>query len=467
MHVTETNADGLKREFKVVVPAGHMETLVNTRLEEVGRTAKIPGFRPGKVPFNFLKKKYGPSVMGEVLENAVNEGTQKAIVDNDLRPAVQPKVEIVSYEEGGDLEFKVDIETLPEIELMDFGALEIERPTAEVPEAEVTTAIERIAERRASSEPVAEDRPAAAGDTVVIDFLGKKDNVPFEGGAGQDYSLTLGSNTFIPGFEDQLIGVKAGSDVVVKVTFPEEYGSEELAGADAEFDVKVKELRQSVPTPIDDELAKSVGLEDLEGLKTAIRGEISREYDTVSRARVKRDLLDMLAEKQVFAVPESMVTMEFDHIWQQLEKAKQEDKLDEADKGKSDDELKADYKTIAERRVRLGLILSEVGRKNEITVNQDDINKAVMEEARRFPGQEHMVFQYYTQNQDAINSLRAPIFEDKVIDYIVERAKVTDKVMSPEELMKDPDEAGTEGAEDAGAESKPKKKAAKKKAESE
>lgn len=463
MQVTQTNADGLKREFKVVVPAGHIESLVQSRLEEVGRSVKIPGFRPGKVPMPLLKKKYGQSVMGEVIEQAVDEGARKAINDNQLRPAMQPKVDITAFDEGGDLEFTVAIETLPEIELIDFKAIELERPVAEIPESEIDKALQNIAERRETTEAITEDRGAAEGDVVVIDFEGKLDGVPFPGGKAEGYSLKLGSGTFIPGFEDQLKGAKKGQDVTVTVKFPEDYGAEELAGKEAEFACKVHEISVAKPAEINDEMAKSMGLETLDELKKAIREEIERDYKSVSRARAKRQLLDILADRQVFEVPGGMVDAEFDAIWKQLQQAKEQGNLDPADAGKSDEELTAEYKTIAERRVRLGLLLSEVGRQNNIQISQDDLNRAVMNEARRFPGQEHLVFQYYTKNQDALNSLRAPIFEDKVVDFILELAKVTDKTVSVEDLMKDPD--AEEAAGEAKAEAKPKKKATKKKAE--
>lgn len=458
MQVTEINADGLKHEFKVVVPAAQLETRTEGRLAEIARTVKMPGFRPGKVPLKIVRQKYGASIMGEVLEQAVNDGAGKAIADKGLRPAVQPKVEITSFSEGTDLEFTVAVEVLPEIKPMDFGSIEIEREKAKVPDEEIEDTLKRIAERNESSEPV--KRAAKAGDIAVIDFVGKQDGIAFPGGSAEDYQLKLGSGTFIPGFEDQLVGKKAGEDVVVTVTFPEAYGNGELAGKPAEFEVKVKEIRAAKPAELDDELAKKVGLDSLEALKTAIRDEMSRELDAIGRAKAKRSLLDVLAANHDFPVPGTMVEQEFEAIWKQVENERQAGRSDPADAGKSDDELKAEYRSLAERRVRLGLLLAEVGRANEITVTQDDLNKALIEEARRYPGQEHLVFQYYKGNPDALNALRAPIFEDKVIDFILELAKVTDKDVSAADLRKDPDEA----SEAPAAEAKPKKKATKKKA---
>jgi trigger factor len=457
MQVTKTNADGLKHEFKVVIPAGQLEEKVQTRLVEVGQTVRIPGFRPGKVPMGILKKKYGPSIMGEVLEAAVNDGARHACEENKLRPALQPKIEITSYTEGGDLEFTVAVETLPEVAIMDLATLSLEKPVTPVDDAQLDEALLSIAARSEKTEAAPAEQAAVSGDVVVIDFLGKLEGVPFDGGKAEGYSLKLGSNSFIPGFEEQLIGVKAGDERVVSVTFPAEYGNADLAGKPTEFDIKVHEVRQVVPAVIDDELAKNLGLDDLAALKTAIREEIEREYNGLSRVHLKRSLLDALAAGHDFGVPLGMVELEFDAIWKQIEADKTAGKLDEADAAKSEDDLKAEYRTISERRVRLGLLLSEIGRQNNITISQEDINKAVMNEARRFPGQEHMVFQYYQKNEEALESLRAPIFEDKVIDFVLELAKVTDKSVSLEELRADPD-AHPDDASD-----KPKKKAAAKK----
>jgi len=457
MQVTETNADGLKREFKVVVPASQLETRTQARLEEIARTVKLPGFRPGKVPMKIVRQKYAAAIMGEVLEQAVNDGTGSAISERNLRPAAQPKVEITSFAEGADLEFAVSLEILPEIVPMDFSTISLEREKAEIPAEEIDETLKNIAERNEASETV--ERAAASGDLVVIDFVGKQDGVAFPGGTAEGYTLKLGSNTFIPGF--QLVGAKAGDAVVVKVTFPEGYGNAELAGKPAEFDVTVKEVKATKPAAIDDELAKTVGLDSLDALKGAISEEIGRELNAIARNKVKRLLLDALAAGHDFPVPSVMVDGEFDAIWKQVEADREAGRVDASDEGKDEDTLKAEYKTLAERRVRLGLLLAEVGQKNEVTVTQDDLNKALIEEARRYPGQEHLVFQYYKGNAEALNSLRAPIFEEKVVDFILELAKVTDKPVSAADLRKDPDEA-EEGGE-ASDEAKPKKKAAAKK----
>jgi trigger factor len=461
MQVTETNADGLKREFKVVVPADKLEQRTQDRLAEIAREVKLPGFRPGKVPMKIVRQKYGASIVGEVLEQAVNDGTGAAIAEKGLKPAMQPKVEITSYAEGKDLEFTVALEILPEITAMDFATIKLDRETASVPDSEIDETLGRIAERYEGSEPVS--RKSKSGDVVVIDFVGKKDGVAFEGGSAEGYSLKLGSNTFIPGFEDQLVGKKAGEAAEVQVTFPEGYGNEDLAGKPATFDVTVKEVREPKPATLDDELAKKLGMDSVDALKQAIRDEISRELDGIARTKLKRKLLDVLSDNHDFQVPEGMVEQEFDAIWKQVSQDREQGRVDPSDEGKDEDTLKADYRKLAERRVRLGLLLADVGQKNTVQITQDDLNKALIEEARRYPGQEHMVFQYYKNNPEALNSLRAPLFEDKVIDFILELAKVTDTEVSAEDLRKDPDEAGEGKAEAA----KPKKKAAaKKKADS-
>jgi trigger factor len=459
MQVTKTNSEGLKQHFKVVVPAGHIASHMDNRLSEVGRTVRIPGFRPGKVPMGILRKKYGPSVMGEVVEEAVNEGTRKALADHDLRPALRPEIAITSYKEGGDLEFTVLVEVLPEVVVGDLAGLKLERPVAPVDDKTVDEALARIAERREATADAAKSYKSKSGDVVEIDFLGSVDGVPFDGGKAEGYSLKLGSNTFIPGFEDQLIGFKAGDKTVVKVTFPKDYGAEQLAGKDAEFAVTVHKVKTVKPAEVDDELAKTLGLEDLAALKKSVKEEIERDYASMSRAHLKRHLLDALSESHQFDVPGGMVELEFDAIWKQVEEDKKAGRVDPSDEGKSDDELKGEYRSIAERRVRLGLLLSEVGKKNNIAISQDDLNRAVMAEARNYPGQEHLVIQYYQKNTEAKEALRAPIFEEKVVDFIIELAKITDRSVSADELRADPDEVKTE------EKPKAKKAAAKPKAE--
>ncbi|MBF0354291.1 MAG: trigger factor [Alphaproteobacteria bacterium] len=439
MQVTETNIDGLKRSYKVTVPAGQIETMLLGRLTEVGKDARVPGFRPGKIPMPILRKKYGASVMSEVIEKAVNAGTTQAVTDNNLKLALRPNIEITNYAEGSDLEFTLAIETLPDVVPMDFKSIKLERLKVEAGEDEVAEALDHFAKARGTSEPVTEDRAAKSGDVLVIDFVGKLGDEAFAGGTAEGYELELGSNTFIPGFEDQLIGVKAGAEVKVNVTFPEGYQNEKLAGKPVVFEVKVQSLKQKVAAQIDEEMAKVMGLESLDALKKTVKEQIERDYDRLSRMKLKRALLDKLAEGHDFPVPPGLLDAEFQAIWKQIEEAKAKGQLDEADKAKSDEVLREEYQKIAARRVRLGILLAEVGRTNNVQVSQEDLNRALVAEARRFPGQEAMVFKYYRETPDAMESLKSPILEEKVVDFILELTSVSDKPGSKEELMKEED----------------------------
>ena len=447
MQVTETKNEGLQREFTITIGAAEVEEKVNTRLDELRRTVQIPGFRSGKAPSSLLRKKYGGAVMGEILEAAVSDTSQEAMSERSLRPAMQPKIEITSFEEGKDLEYTMAIEIMPEITPMDFSTLEVERFVAKIGDDELEEALKKLGEQYRKSEPVKRKRKSRKGDVIVIDFKGSVDGVEFEGGAGEDHHLHLGEGQFIPGFEEQLIGAKVGEKVAVTVTFPEEYGSAELAGKEAVFDVDVKETREMVDTVIDDEFAKTMGQEDIESLRTAIRGRMETEYGGFSRERLKRGLLDKLETAHDFSLPEGMVGSEFDSIWEQHEQAKAEQgspddeslKKEEDDSAKSDDEIKEDYRKIARRRVQLGLLLTEVGDKNNVEVSAEDVNRALVQEAQKYPGQEKQVFEMYQSNPQAMASLRAPIFEEKVVDFILEMATVTEREVTPEELMRDPD----------------------------
>jgi len=462
MQVTETKAEGLTREFNVVIAAADIETKVKTRLDEMSKTVKIPGFRPGKVPAKMLRQKYGQSVMGEILESSVNEGSSKAIADNDLRPVAQPKIEITKFEEGSDLEFSMVVELFPEFKTMDFKKISLDRLTVKVSDEEIDETLQRIADANKGSEPVkSKAKKVAKGDIAVIDFLGSVDGVEFDGGKGENYSLEIGSNSFIPGFEDQLIGLKAGEEKSVEVNFPEEYGAENLAGKAAVFECKVNEIHTSVPAEINDDLAAKVGMDSLEALKTAIREERSKETDQMSRQHLKKHLLDALDEGHSFDLPASLIDGEVDQIWKQFEETRKNnpEQIDESDKDKSDEVLKEEYKVIAERRVRLGLVLAEVGRDNKLELGQDDLNGAIMAEARNYPGQEEAVFNYFKTNPQAVEGLRAPLFEEKVVDFIVELAKVTDKEVTAEELMN----VLTKEEEEITGKPAPKKKAAAKK----
>ncbi|HEX9558472.1 MAG TPA: trigger factor [Reyranella sp.] len=430
--MTELAADGLKRQFKIVVPAGDLSAKVDERLVEMARTAQMPGFRPGKVPVGLLKKQYGQALFGEAVEQAVNSSTAKAIEDRGLKPALQPRVDLKQLEEGKDVEFEVAIEVLPEIGKLDFSDIELERLKAVVPDKDVDEAIERIAKANREQKPVDPPRPAQKGDAIKLDFVGSVDGTEFPGGAAQDYTLELGSASFIPGFEDQLIGAEVGKPVDVKVTFPADYGNTELAGKEAVFKCTIKEIHEFVDKPADDELAKKNNFENLEAMRKAVGERIGQDYARISRSMIKRQLLDKLAEAHKFAVPEGLVEGEFKAIWQRIEEAKKAGEKLEDD----EDKMRQEYRDIAERRVRLGLLLADVGRSNSIEVTPEELNQAVMREAMRYPGQERQVLEFYGKNAELKEQLRAPIFEEKTVDFILELAKVADKPVTPEELLK-------------------------------
>lgn len=466
MQVTETNTDGLKREFTVVISAKDLNEKTEARLSELGQNIKVPGFRPGKVPMSVLKQRYGQNVMGEVLERAVQDSSSQALQERGLRPAMQPKVEITKFEEGKDLEYTMELEIMPEFEPMDFSKLKLEKVEVEVPEKEVDEALERIASQRTETKPLATARKAQKGDVLVIDFKGSVDGESFPGMDAEDHHLELGSNAFVAGFEEQLIGLDKGQQTDVKVTFPEQYANDKLAGKEAVFDVTVKDILESVPAKLDDEMAKAYGEENLEGLKNRVRQELGKDYGQLTRSKMKRELLDQLAENHDFKVPAGMVDAEFETIWKQIEEAKKNDALDEDDKGKSDDQLREEYRTIAERRVRLGLLLSEVGRLNQVDVTQEELNSALIQEAQRHPGQERQVIEFFQKNPDALANLRAPIYEDKVIDFIIEQAQVTERKMTVDELQAELEAENSREGEapkkDAGKKSGAKKASAKK-----
>jgi len=437
MQVTETNADGLMREFKVVIPAKTFQDRIESRLRDRQRSMRLPGFRPGKVPMTLVDKHWRQAVMGEELERTIGDSSAQIVSDRGLRPAGQPKIEITTFKDGSDLEYKMAIELMPEIEPIDFSKLELTRTVVDVPESEIDQALTRLANEQAKSEPVSEARPAQKDDVLVIDFLGRVDGKEFSGGKADGHHVRLGAGMLIPGFEDQLIGAQVGDKREVKVTFPAKYQRAELAGKDAVFDVEVKELQKLVPAAIDDELAKGLGVENLEALRNKIREQLQVEYGLASRARVKRQLLDKLSERHDFTLPPSMIDAEFDQIWGQIETDRKAGNIDPEDKDKTDDQLREEYRAIAARRVKLGLLLSEVGRRAQVDVKQDEIGRAVMSEARRYPGQERKVVEFYQNNAQALAQLRAPLYEDKVVDYIVDAAKVTERKVSPEQFAEE------------------------------
>ncbi len=440
MQVTETLSEGLKRGFAVTVPAADIEGKRTKRLNELGKTVKLPGFRPGKVPMAVVRQRFGTAVMSEVLEESVNAATQQVLTDRGLRAATQPKVDVQEIGDAAtDLQFTVELELLPEITLPDFGALQLSRLKATPSDEAIDKAVEEIARRQREMEPVTEDRGAQSGDTLTVDFVGKVDDVAFPGGTGTDMAVELGGAGFIPGFWEGMEGMKPGETRQISVTFPAEYHAAELAGKPATFDITAKKLEQPKPTPLDDSLAEKLGFENMEELRKLISQQIQREYDGLTRMRIKRELLDALAEKADFAAPESMVEPEFTQIWQRVEADMKAGKLDDEDKAKDEATLKADYRAIAERRVRLGLLLSEIGRANGIQVGSDEMTRAMRTEAQRYPGQEQQVMEFFRKNPQAAESLRGPIYEEKVVDFILELARVEDRSVTPEELAAEPD----------------------------
>jgi trigger factor len=464
MQVTETLSDNLKREYTVVIAAKDLGEKLEARLEQIGQEVRLPGFRPGKVPMPILKKRFSQSVMGEVIEQAVRDSSAQALTERGLRPAMQPKIEITTFEEGKDLEYKIAVELLPDIEVGDLSKVELERTKIDVPEAEVDEALERLASAKRETTALETPRPAEKGDVLVIDFQGTVDGEALPGMAGEDHHLELGSNRFVEGFEDQLIGAEAGQQRSVTVTFPEQYVNDKLAGREAVFAVTVKEVRATVPRAIDDALAKDLGEADLAALRAKVVEQLQGDYDRLTRTQLKRQLLDALAETYQFEVPPGMADGEFDAIWKQIEEERSHGHSDPEDEGKSDDELKAEYQEIAERRVRLGLLLSEVGRLNGIEVNQDELNRALMMEAQNHPGHERKVLEFYQNSPEALASLRAPLFEDKVVDFILDLAKLSERKVTPEEFQAEAAAAAEAASAKSAAKSgaKAKKPAAKK-----
>ena len=440
MEVTEKSAEGLDRRFLVKVTAAELDAKLVSRLEELKGQVHLKGFRKGKAPVSFLKKMYGKGVMGEIVQEIVAETSQKAFSERDLQPATSPNPQFHSDMDAviagkADLEYDVHAEILPTFEPMDVSTLKLTRMVAEVPEADVDEALQKIAEQQTTYAARDAKEKAQDGDMVNIDFVGRVDGEEFEGGKGEKVDLVLGSGSFIPGFEDQLAGVKAGDETKVEVTFPEDYGAETLAGKEAVFDVTVYEVKAPEDVAIDDELAKKVGLDNLDALKARLTERIEEDYKKLSRGHLKRALLDKLDDAHDFDLPSGMVDAEFEQIWRQVEAAER----DEEDKDKSEDELKAEYRKIAERRVRLGLVLAEIGKKADVQVPQDELQREMINTARAYPGQEREVLEFYQKNPAAVQQLRAPLFEEKVVDYIFERAEIDEQTVSKEKLMEDPE----------------------------
>ena len=438
--VQEVSKKGLVREFTVTVPQATVEKNLLLRLEEIGKTARLPGFRPGKIPMKVLRQHYGSNARAEVLDKTVSDVTETALTERNLRPAMQPKIELVSFAEDKDLEFKLNVEILPDVTPGDFTKIALEKLVTDVEDKTISDAIARASKSIREPEVVTEKRPAQLGDVLVIDFDGSVDGKSQPGMKGEGHRLELGSKSFIDTFEDQLVGSQVGDKKKITVTFPKEYHAANLAGKEAEFAVEVKELRAAKPIEMNDELAKELGFETIDKLRERVKGDIAADYERISRAIIKRHLMDKLAESHVFEVPPGMLDAEFGTIWKQLEASKASGELSEEDKKKTDEQLQKEYREIAERRIRLGLLLAEVAQTQKINVEPNELRNALMAEARLYPGQEKAVFDYYTQTQGAMDRLRAPLLEDKVIDHILSKTKTTEKKISAEELIKMPEE---------------------------
>jgi trigger factor len=445
MDVTETTADGLRRQLKVVIGADELEKRLSARLDELKGRARIKGFRPGHVPKEHLRKVYGRSVMAEVVQQAVADTSREALSQREERPAFQPTVGLPEDEAeidkifagASDLAYTLSFEVLPKFELMDFSKLALEKPVAEVTDADLDQSIDRIRAANLRYQP--KDGAAETGDRLIIDFTGSIDGKPFEGGSTEDAPIVLGSGNFIPGFEEGLAGVRAGEEREVEATFPEAYPEASLAGKTARFAVKVKEVGAPEKPSLDEEFAKGLGIESVEKLRETIKQRLQQDRASASRLKLKRALLDALNEGHSFELPPTLVDNEFQAIWHQVTGDLERSKRSFEDEGTTEEKARQDYRDIAGRRVRLGLILSEVGARNQITITDEEVSRALLERVRQFPGQERKIYDYYRNNPRLLAELRAPIFEDKAVDYVLELAKVTETKVSPEELYADPD----------------------------
>jgi len=462
MEVTETLNEGLKRKLKVVVPAATLEQSLADKLAEFARTARIPGFRPGKVPVSHLKKVHGKAVMAEVIQTSIETGTGQALEQHNLKPAYQPEISLTEdpdeinkiIDGNADLEYSLSFEIVPDIKIKDFKGLKAQKHVIEVEDAQIDDALANLSAQYKDFDGEDKGGKAEDGDQVTISFVGKVDGKEFEGGAAEDVPLVLGSNSFIPGFEEQLVGKAKGDETTVKVTFPEDYQAEHLAGKDAEFSVTVSQVSAPKDVPLDDEFAKNLGLESLEKLREAISGRIAEEYNEMSNAKLKRDVLDFLDSEYKFELPSKLVDSEFEQIWKTLEQQMESEKKTFADEDTTEEEARKEYMAIAERRVRLGLVLGTIGEEAKVTIEEQEMEQALMDKARQFPGQEQQVFEFYKKTPEAMMELRGPIFEQKVVDYIVGSIELPEKKVSRDEMMAI--------LEDSEEEAAPKKKATKK-----
>jgi len=449
MQVTETLAEGLKHEFQISVPASDLDAKADARLVDLKDKVRLNGFRPGKVPVSHLKKVYGRSVMAETIDQTIRDANSQIFTERGFRLATEPKITMPTEEKAvediltgkSDLTYTVSIEVVPAIALADFKSFVVEKPVAEVTDADVDDAIKRIADQNRAFVAKAEGAKAETGDRVTISLKGTIDGAPFDGGTGENIQVTIGSNNFIPGFEGQLLGIAAGETRILKVSFPKNYASEKLAGQPAEFETTATLIEAPQDTEINDEFAKTLGLETLDKLKEAARERLTAEFAGATRQRVKRILLDRLDESHQFEAPPSLVEDEFNLMWNSIKAEMESSGKTFADEDTTEEAARQEYHKIADRRVRLGLVLSEIGEKNKITVTDDEVSRAVIERARAMPGREKEVWDYYRKNANALAQLRAPIYEDKVVDFILELANVTEKKVTREDLYRDDDEA--------------------------
>jgi trigger factor len=443
MQIIEKSGEGLSKVYGVTVPATELTQKLNAKIEEIRPRMQIKGFRPGKVPAMHVKKMYGKSLMSEIVDQAVTEGRDQALNDNKLRAAASPDISLSSDIDKvlageSDLAFDLSVEVMPEFTPVVIEDIKLTRPVHAPTEKEIDEQLAEIAKQNLSYEvKTGKAVKAAVGDMVVADFVGRIDGEAFEGGSMEGADIVIGSNRFIPGFEDQLKGAKSGATLTIKVTFPDDYGAEALRGKAAEFETQVKEIKAPKQAAVDDDLAKALGLENLDALKEAVKGQLEQQYAQASRFKTKRALLDVLDEAHDFPLPPRMVESEFGAIWQQVEAEKERGELSEEDKGKSDDELKAEYKKIAERRVRLGLVLAEIGRHGDVSVSEQELAGAIRQEAMKYGAQAQEVFDALRQREDLQAQLRAPIYEEKVVDLILSKAKVTDKKVSKDKLFEE------------------------------
>jgi trigger factor len=448
MQVTETLTEGLKHEFQISVPASDLDAKADARLVDLKHKVRLNGFRPGKVPVSHLKKVYGRSVMAETIDQTIRDTNSQIFTERGFRLATEPKITMPTEQKAvediltgkSDLTYTVSIEVVPAIQLADFKSFSVEKPVAEVTDADVDEAIKRIADQNRAFAAKGEGVKAETGDRVTISFKGTINGTPFDGGTGENIQVTIGSNSFIPGFEEQLLGIATGETRTLKVSFPKNYASEKLAGQPAEFETTATLIEAPQDTRIDDEFAKTLGLESLDKLKEAARGRLAAEFAGATRQRVKRLLLDRLDEAHRFEAPPSLIEEEFNLMWNSIKAEMESSGKTFADEDTTEEAAKEEYRKIADRRVRLGLVLSEIGEKNKITVTDDEVSRAVIERARQMPGREKEVWDYYRNNVNALAQLRAPIYEDKVVDFILELANVTEKKVTREDLYKD-DEA--------------------------